>query len=281
MRNNKVKSLRFMEQRSIFWLKGRWSAALLLLVLFSAGCDAQSPEDLRVATRHLLVSGESVALPRPGKPTVLEDGLLWYDIRAQKDLPHMWIIVPEDETPLGTVLVGPFDTGGMPGGRLGPQDRQYLLLYAKNGFSVVGYDIPGFWDDNATDEDIGTALDEYIAADGGVRLISQALDFLEHRLPEALTDRVWAAGEGVSGSIALLTAARDSRIQAVTACDPVVEMTTVFEDDYLRHLLSLRPELEHVLARMSVMEIVPGSIVLSCCTTILSVSPKTKMPCVL
>ncbi len=228
-------------------------ALFLILLLALAGCDMSSPEDLRGMIGRI-VGEKAVATPELGNATVLEGAIAWHETQlVQPDgySLRVWSAIPSGEGGMPVLLWTPTSMAWKLGGRLGPEDREQMLLFAQAGVGVVGFDVPGGWEDNATLDELGQEVDRYMKSQGGVETGKAVLDFVRARLTRVDPARIWVSGEGPAGTLALLLAQMDRRVRAVAAFDPVTDMDAYAQSDEVRFLIHLRPDLKAHLSLRS------------------------------
>jgi hypothetical protein len=230
-------------------------ALFLVLLLALGGCDMSSPQDLRDMIGRI-VGDKVVATPELGNATVLEGGIAWYETQiVQPDgySLRVWSAIPSGEGEIPVLIWLPTSMAWKIGGRLGPEDREQMLLFARAGVGVVGVDVPGGWEDNATLDELGQEVDRFMKSQGGVETGKATLDFVQTRLPRVDPARTWVSGEGPAGTLALLLAQADRRVRAVVAFDPVTDMAAYAASEEVRFLVHLRPDLKGNLSLRSPM----------------------------
>ncbi len=217
---------------------------VLILILCLAGCESDW-------STGLVGNRESWPGPELEAPVILDQGVRWHELTVAGNSTiapeRIWVSLPPGQNRIGCVLMAPASMAGGLGGRLGEADRTQLRLLARLGVAAVGFDVPGAWAENATLDEAGRELDRYMLVNGGVDTGRMVVDFVEKRLPQVDPTRLWAMGDGLSGTLALLLAARDGRIRAVVGFDPVIDMTAFAASEEMAFPVDLRPALKNFL----------------------------------
>lgn len=225
----------------------KWLLSGLILAL--VGCDMPTVQEIR-NMMYRVAGLEAPTVPNIGNATILADGIRWSEgsfVQGNATLIRIWTAFPASKGKNPCLLWAPGSMGLKLGGRLDSEDREQMLLFARAGVGVVAFDVPGYWEDDATLDELGQAIDVFMAMEGGVDTARIVLDFIQTRLPRTDASRIWVGGEGVAGTLALLLAQQDRRIQAVLAFDPVTDMTAHVESQDMGFLIHVRPALEQFL----------------------------------
>jgi len=142
---------------------------------------------------------------------------------------------------LPCVFIAPGGMEPFGGCRLGSAGDGEHIPYVKAGFAAVAYEVDGPLPagDDSTDEEIQKAFRDFQAARAGLVNGHNALEYTLARVPAVNPDRLYAAGHGSAGSLALLLAAHEPRIRGCIAYAPV--------SDAKRQLAGRIDELEPIL----------------------------------
>jgi dienelactone hydrolase len=185
--------------------------------------------------------GERSRVPLPGFPSperfIRVDGEV-HEAEVYLDVPvdtpghenRLRILMPGLDHPGGTlpcVLMAPRGTAQFAGAKMTGDDEQDQLEFAKRGFVVVGYNV----DEPLPDEDprdlserqLRKAYLAFRAARAGLINGRNALEYVLQEIPEVDPDRVYTAGSGSGGTLALLMAAHDPRIKGCGVYGPIVK----------------------------------------------------------
>jgi dipeptidyl aminopeptidase/acylaminoacyl peptidase len=134
-----------------------------------------------------------------------------------------WIYLPDqaagDRIPV--VLVGPAGSHLVDGMTLGEGDRREHIPYARAGFAVVSFDIPGM---ATTDDEFVQAAREFKNGEGGVLNARDALQLALDRFPRLDSNNVFVAGHSSAATLALTLCARLERLRGCVAYAPDVDL---------------------------------------------------------
>jgi dienelactone hydrolase len=132
---------------------------------------------------------------------------------------------------LGCVLTTP--SGGYLIASRGPPrsgDETEWLPYVDAGFAVVAFSNDGEVDpQNASRSEGNAAADKFFAAQAGLVNARQALEFVLARMPEVDPKRIYVAGNGAAGTLALLWAEHEPRLRACIAGAPITDVPRTVE----------------------------------------------------
>jgi len=203
---------------------------------------------LRWGRHSPLISLSAVAaiappsMPERGSGIALAGGIRFYPVYfdGSPAIPGqtmaLWIYLPPGEHArhsLGCVLIAPGGTNGLTGKDLGPADRAELLPYVRAGFAVVGYSLDGPlrtpWGTLPEAERMAI-MQAFMDAGGGLVNARNALYYVLAKLPEADPKRIFAAGRGSAGTLALLFASQESRLSGCAAFAPVTDVERSYSD---------------------------------------------------
>ena len=241
-------------------LTGGRMRIFLVAVLLLFGCDMNTPEDVIEVVNRVTGQEEPAPLPELGPPLLIEDGVRLYELLTSQETEQIWIALPPagenalSDGAIPCVLLPPLAMDRALGGRLGSEDLDQLLLFARSGVAAAAFDVPGAWVEGSSPSMVQAEMERYMADDGGLRTARQVLDVVLARLPEADPARLWVLGEGAAGTLALRLAGRDARIKAVVAFDPVSDMLALAGMEELAPAFQASPGLKDFLRKQSLQE---------------------------
>lgn len=159
---------------------------------------------------------------------VLRREVVVYDEDGRRLPSGMWLWLPEGENlavSLPCVLIAPVGSNLLTGKKLTDDDEEEHAPFVEAGFAVIAYELDGEVRDMGTarEKDLADATKAFWAAEGGLENARNAIEF-------ALTvsaidsERIYTAGHGSAGTIALRLAAQDARIKGCMAFAPVVDL---------------------------------------------------------
>lgn len=173
---------------------------LMIWAVVAAMCVA--PVEARAQSVHTYTTQE-IALPNGGG--------------------RAWIYLPDraagDRIPV--VLIGPAGSHLFDGMTLGESDRPEQIPYARAGFAVVTYDIPGMPN---SDDEIVQAARQFKAGEGGVPNARAALALALARFPRLDANNVFVAGHSSAATLALTLCARLEHLRGCVAYAPEVDL---------------------------------------------------------
>ncbi|MFI5380259.1 MAG: hypothetical protein ACHRHE_13250 [Tepidisphaerales bacterium] len=219
--------------------KSLWPVVLVVLAIAGAGIwlanrgkhEAGGPVAVPTARLNTVQLAQTAAAPAYQRLVdcwLSELTINDSDTRRQVAL---WVYMPLQQkgTPrsVGCVFVAAGGPGMLPGSRLSEDQRDEHVVLAKAGFAVVAYDVEGAVPRaNAVGPAAIGPLVGFMAADGGVADGRLAIEYVLRHVPEADPSRLYAAGAGSSGTVALLLAAGDPRIRGCAVRAPIVDLAT-------------------------------------------------------
>ncbi len=116
--------------------------------------------------------------------------------------------------------------GSLPGGKLAEDLRDEHLAMVRADFAVVAYDVEGSLPKaDAIGPAVVDPLVRFIAADAGAADGRLAIEYALRHVPEVDPSRLYAAGAGPSGSVAIVLAAADRRIRGCAVRAPIIEFS--------------------------------------------------------
>lgn len=134
-----------------------------------------------------------------------------------------WIYLPDrtvgDRLPV--VLIGPAGSHLIDGMTLSDGDRAEHIPYARAGFAVISFDIPGM---ATTDDEIVQAARQFKDGEGGVPNARSALALALERFPRLDPNNVFVAGHSSAATLALTLCARMERLRGCIAYAPDVDL---------------------------------------------------------
>ncbi|MEM7167247.1 MAG: dienelactone hydrolase family protein [Planctomycetota bacterium] len=195
-----------------------WAVALVLIVV--------------VCIPIAVIWNWSTSLPALPEGRLLADDVRLREVKLKLGLRRfkVWIYTPEGSVASAqngkrpVVLVGPAGTPLIHGMKLGDGDRPEHLPYVRAGSVVVAYEIGGAVKQNPSDYELGQACFAFKRADAGAKNAKLALDYVLSELPGIDEDRIYSAGHSSAATLALVVAAKDSRIDACVAYAPEVNV---------------------------------------------------------
>jgi acetyl esterase/lipase len=136
--------------------------------------------------------------------------------------------------PLGTygpgslpcVLMAPSGTSLLAGSLLNDDDGDVALAYARKGFAVVCYEMDGAPPSDfrkMTGESV-RAVRRFMDARAGLVNARNALEYVLAKLPQVDSERIYAAGDGPSATVALLFAAMSGRVDGCIVHGPICDI---------------------------------------------------------
>jgi dienelactone hydrolase len=132
------------------------------------------------------------------------------------------------------VLLAPAGSNLLAGQELGDGDHAEALPWARAGYVVVQYSLPGAIADpeRVTAPDAKRAFAEFSAARAGLGCVEQALAFVKTELPQIDPRRIAAVGHSSAGTLALLAAESNPEIKACVAFAPCTDVTEFHRDNF-------------------------------------------------
>lgn len=183
-------------------------------------------------------------VPELGKSRTLEPGVLLHEVAITSGGTNgqLWIYLPEQApAKLPCVLIAPAGSPLFLGMDLAIDDRKEHVPYVKAGFAVVAYTISGACPnaERASNQVVVSAAAAFKNAGAGVSNGRYALDYALAKVPNIDTSRVYAAGHSSAGTLALLLAENEPRIQGCVAYAAV--------SDVVSHLAPATPTLSRAI----------------------------------
>lgn len=136
-----------------------------------------------------------------------------------------WVYLPDqsagDRIPV--VLIGPAGSHLIDGMTLGDGDRPEHIPYARAGFAVVSFDIPGM-PTGDSGEAVVRAAQQFKDGDGGVINARAALALALERFPRLDANNVFVAGHSSAATLALTLCARIENLRGCVAYAPDVDL---------------------------------------------------------
>lgn len=178
--------------------------------MLAAGCRRHPPASAKVATSKTSVS-------------------TWPGVKFEEVVLHkypererLWIYTPADKHKVHPcVFVAAEGEEPFFGARLSESDQARQLPYAQAGYTVVGYDVSGEAPPPGEAVKATAAVKLFAKRDVGTLNGKAAIDFaLRHLSIDPL--RLYVAGHGPSGTLALQMSSIDSRIRGCVAYEPMV-----------------------------------------------------------
>ncbi|MEZ5957192.1 MAG: prolyl oligopeptidase family serine peptidase [Hyphomonadaceae bacterium] len=142
-----------------------------------------------------------------------------------------WVYLPEESAGerLPVVLIGPAGSHLFDGMTLGDGDRPEHIPYARAGFAVVSFDIPGMPRSDA-DQEIIRAARAFKDGDGGVANARAALALALEQFPRLDANNVFTAGHSSAGTLSLTLCARLENLRGCVAYAPDVDLVATLDE---------------------------------------------------
>ncbi len=139
------------------------------------------------------------------------------------------------------ILITSAGTGLFHGISWDPEEEQVgspeHLPWAKAGYVVVAFEEDGpLASDSPSNQEMQRAILAFHNAKAGIINGQTALNFVEQKLPCVDKRRVFAVGHSSTGTLALILAANDERVQGVAAFAPAINLETRFPADLIQGL---------------------------------------------
>ena len=136
---------------------------------------------------------------------------------------QVWVYLPDrtagDRLP--AVLIGPAGSHLIDGMTLGDGDRAEHVPYARAGFAVISFDIPGMV---TNDDELVRGAREFKDGEGGILNARAALALALERFPRLDPNSVFVAGHSSAATLALALCARIERLRGCVAYAPDVDL---------------------------------------------------------
>jgi len=182
-----------------------------------------------------------------GDGRILEPGVRLREVTLQRDdtaaKERLWIYLPDPlpATPIPCIFLAPAGTRPFNGVTLGDNDRPEHLPYVHAGYAVVAYDTDGEWGGSRVpDDQFVNILGQFRQARAGLVNAHAAIDYSLAQLPQIDPKRLYVAGHGSAGSLALLAAEYEPRIAGCLAYAPCTDIFAQVDADH-------RAKLDHAL----------------------------------
>jgi dienelactone hydrolase len=162
----------------------------------------------------------------------LEPGVVVYQsaVKRAGATVRIWLYMPEGATgKVPAVLIGPAGSPLIYGMRLSEGDREEHLPWVRAGYAVIAYDIEGSVAEDATDEQVLSAVEQFRDAQFGVADAKLALEFALARESSIDPKRVAVVGHSSAAGLALLVAANESRVAACVAFAPATDASEALD----------------------------------------------------
>jgi dienelactone hydrolase len=174
-----------------------------------------------VGCRHRGTKSSSML---PPTPVVVASGVSFVEVVLPKfsEKERLWIFEPKDGHkvhPCVFVAAEGEDTDH--GARLRESDRPSFLPYAEAGYTVVAFDVSGELLDTEDAAKATAAVKLFAKREVGTLNGVAAIDYALHHI-RIDPIRLYVAGHGAAGTLALQLAAADSRIRGCVAYAPIV-----------------------------------------------------------
>ncbi len=193
------------------------------------------PEELPLPSLPQI--GVSSKTPLPGFPptgTFSKVGDNVYRARVQLQVPpgdagqqnQLFVLKPGTDLPARSrpcVLMAPSGAVEFAGVKSGYAPDKEQMTHAERGFVVIGFEVDGPMPSGgySASKPVKDSFRRFHASRAGLINARNALQFALTRVPEVDPTRIYAAGFGSAGTLALLMAAHDSEIAACAVGEPV------------------------------------------------------------
>jgi len=157
---------------------------------------------------------------------------------------------PGDHAPgsLPCVLIAPAGSILVTGCELdaGQGDHPEHLPYVRSGFAVLAYSLDGEPPDSPGTSlmSLKRASETFLAARAGLTNASIAIDWLQARVPQVDQSRLYTAGHSSAGTMALVLAENDDRIEGCVAFAPCTDLSRRFNPAQTSQLRLAIPQLD-------------------------------------
>jgi|CXWL01.1.fsa_nt_gi dipeptidyl aminopeptidase/acylaminoacyl peptidase len=155
----------------------------------------------------------------------------FHELQLPNGAGRAWVYVPEQSAGerVPVVLIGPAGSHLFDGMMLGDGDRPEQIPYARAGFAVVSFDIPGMPRSEA-DQEIIRAARAFKEGDGGVINSRAALALALERFPRLDPNNVFVAGHSSAGTLSLTLCARLENLRGCVAYAPDVDLVASIDE---------------------------------------------------
>jgi dipeptidyl aminopeptidase/acylaminoacyl peptidase len=210
------------------------SASLILITVFSQGCQAQSGNTNANNLEIKSTPKEVIDFPSIGKPRKVADGILVYEVKLKREniTNSVWVYLPEKPTKekIPAVLIAPAGSHLVDGKNLGAGDQAEHIPYVKSGFAVVAYDIDGELKGNS-EENIIKASTDFMKSNAGIVNQKNALDYALTKFLIINPEKIFVAGHSSAATHALIVAANEPRVKGVVSYAPATDIEKFIGED--------------------------------------------------
>ena len=188
--------------------------------------------------------------PEPGPAHEIEPGITFQEVDLGPPHPSkppgssgkIWLYLPAGNhaaRSLPCVLIS--DNRLLPffGIELFETNQREHLPYARAGFAVVAFEVDGALDDpsKADREQLGQAMVQFFRANNGLVNAGVAFEYASKKIPAVDPNRISIVGRSVSGTLALIYASGESRIQSCVAIEPINDVEAYCTRSYGAELI--------------------------------------------
>jgi dienelactone hydrolase len=194
-----------------------------------------------------------------GEGRLIEPGIRLHEVtlvnrtgapgQSGKLLVYLPAEAPAEPGSLPCILIAPAGTDMMSGATLDDGSPEEHRPWVRAGFAVVAYSLDGDPGDRPEGQNYVRAVQQFLRAEGGVANARVALAFIAEKVPQVDRSRIYAVGHSSAGTVALLVAEREPRIQGVVAFAPGA-YEGVFRDQ-VRRVSAFVPEAETLLTALN------------------------------
>lgn len=148
-----------------------------------------------------------------------------HELQLPNGAGRAWVYVPDQAAGerVPVVLIGPAGSHLFDGMTLSDGDRPEHIPYARAGFAVVSFDIPGMLN-GESNADVLRAATQFKEGGGGVPNARAALALALQQFPRLDPNNVFVAGHSSAGTLALTLCARLENLRGCVAYAPDVDL---------------------------------------------------------
>jgi dienelactone hydrolase len=181
--------------------------------------------------------------PDPGPGREIEPGIMLHEIVLGPPHPplgsppghsgKLWLYLPSGDHPdrsLPCILITGAGSTILTGMDLGDGDRPEHLPYVRAGFAVLAFELDGVTKDkdNPSDQEMGQAMFQFLAARAGLVNAHIALEYVLKKVPQVDPSKISAAGHSSAGVLAVLFAENEPRLKACVSFAPALDLPKRF-----------------------------------------------------
>ncbi len=182
------------------------------------------------------------SFPGPGPGREIAPGVMFHEVvLGPADRPagqggKLWLYLPAGEHADGSlpcILIAPAGSNLLTGNDLGddPLDPE-RLPYVRAGFAVLAYELDGALDSGGDKPPafpvLMAAMRRFLAAKAGLANAGVALEYLLAKVPQVDPERISAVGHSSAGTLAVLFAEHEPRLESCVAFAPALDLEQRF-----------------------------------------------------